>query len=289
LVTIFHPWESGRDDSPIWDDALARVKITKMPKFQRLDIKAEGESQERPSDDEYNRFIFLVDLMKEYNYDGKMMYEKYPFKIKDVLFSSILYDANGALLRIAKLLGEDSEEISEWIFRTETNFRKFFCAPSNGSSNISDGLFYDYDVVTGELIVKKTISCLSPIYTGLLSNQEVEVIVKWLSAHFLAKYDTVASVDQKESYFKPLDYWRGPIWINTCWSTRYGLLRYGYTDRAERIKQGALRLVAEHGFREYFDPTSGAGLGGKNFSWTAAGVIDMIMTKGNPLDLFLKQ
>jgi hypothetical protein len=37
LVTIFHPWESGRDDSPIWDDALARVKITEMPKFERLD------------------------------------------------------------------------------------------------------------------------------------------------------------------------------------------------------------------------------------------------------------
>lgn len=45
--------------------------------------------------------------------------------------------------------------------------------------------------------------------------------------------------------------------------------------------------MAEHGFREYFDPTSGAGLGGKNFSWTAALVIDMIMMKGNPLDLFL--
>ena len=97
LVTIFHPWESGRDDSPIWDDALARVKITKMPKFERLDIKAEGEKSERPSDEEYNKFIFLVDLMKEYNYDGKTMYEKYPFKIKDVLFSSILYDANGVL------------------------------------------------------------------------------------------------------------------------------------------------------------------------------------------------
>jgi glycogen debranching enzyme len=286
LVTIFHPWESGRDDSPIWDDALARVKITKMPKFERLDIKAEGEKSERPSDDEYNKFIFLVDLMKEYNYDGKIMYEKYPFKIKDVQFSSILYVSNYALLRIAKLIGEDTEEISEWISRTETNFRKFFSAPSDGKSKNSDGLFYDYDVIIGERIMKRTISCLLPIYTGLLSNQEVEAIVKWISgANFVAEYDTIASVDVNESYFKPVDYWRGPIWINTSWSIRYGLLRYGYTERAERIKQGALRLVAEHGFREYFNPTTGAGLGGKNFSWTAAGVIDMIKMKSNPLDL----
>jgi hypothetical protein len=289
LVTIFHPWESGRDDSPIWDDALARVKITEMPKFQRLDVKA-ASSSERPSDEEYNKFIFLVDTMKLYNYDGKIMYEKYPFKIKDVLFSSILYVANWALLQIAKLIGEDSEEISEWISRTKTNFRKFFCAPSNGESNISDGLFYDYDLIIGERIMKRTISCLIPIYTGLLSNQEAEVIVKWISgADFVAEYDTIASTDEKESYFKPVDYWRGPIWINTSWSIRYGLLRYGYIDRAERIKQGVLKLVSEHGFREYFDPTSGTGLGGKNFSWTAAAVIDMIMMKSNPLDLFLKE
>jgi hypothetical protein len=290
LVTIFHPWESGRDDSPIWDDALARVKITKMPKFQRLDIKA-ADSSERPSDEEYNKFIFLVDTMKLYNYDGKIMYEKYPFKIKDVLFSSILHVANLALLQIAKVIGEeDIKEISEWISRTETNFRKFFCAPSNGGSNISDGLFYDYDVIIGKRIMKRTISCLLPIYTGILSNQEAEVIVKWISgADFVAEYDTIASVDEKESDFKPLDYWRGPVWINTSWSISYGLLRYGYTDRAERIKQGALRLVAEHGFREYFNPTTGEGLGGQNFSWTAAAVIDMIMAKSNPLDLVLKQ
>ena len=138
--------------------------------------------------------------------------------------------------------------------------------------------------------MKRTISCLLPIYTGILSNQEADVIVKWITgSDFVAKYDTVASVHKKESYFKRVDYWRGPIWINTSWSIMYGLLLYGYTDRAERIKQGVLRLGAEHGFREYFDPISGTGLGGKNFSWTAAGIIDMIMRKSNPLDLYLKQ
>jgi glycogen debranching enzyme len=205
-------------------------------------------------------------------------------------FSVAYYTLPTGLLQIAKLIGEDVEEISEWISGTETNFRKFFCAASNGGANISDGLFYDYDVMIGERIRKRTISCLLPIYTGLLSNQEVEVIVKWISgADFVAEYDTVASVDEKESDFNPLDYWRGPVWINTSWGIWYGLLRYGYIDRASRIKQGVLRLVAEHGFREYFNPFSGEGLGGKNFSWTAAAVIDMIMMKSNPLDLFLKQ
>ena len=85
-------------------------------------------------------------------------------------------------------------------------------------SNISDGLFYDYDVVIGERIMKRTISSLLPIYTGLLSKEEAEVIVKWISgADFAADYDTVASVDEKGTDFKPLDYWRGPVWINNSW------------------------------------------------------------------------
>jgi glucosylglycerate hydrolase len=40
LVTIFHPWESGLDNLPIWDEPLSRVKVRNMPKFERLDIKA---------------------------------------------------------------------------------------------------------------------------------------------------------------------------------------------------------------------------------------------------------
>ena len=135
---------------------------------------------------------------------------------------------------------------------------------------MSDGLFYDYDLVIGDRIVKRTVSSLSPLYTGLISNQDAEAIVKWISnADFCAEYDTIASADEKESFFKPVTYWRGPIWINTNWALRLGLLRYGYIDRAERIRQGVYRLVEDQGFREYYDPTTGTGLGGKNFSWTA--------------------
>lgn len=75
---------------------------------------------------------------------------------------------------------------------------------------------------------------------------------------------------------------RGPIWIDTNWALWLGLLRYGYIERAERIRQGVFKLVQNQGFREYYDPTTGLGLGGKNFSWTAALVIDMIKMKNLP-------
>jgi len=34
LVTIFHPCESGLDDSPVWDEALSKIRIQHMLKFE---------------------------------------------------------------------------------------------------------------------------------------------------------------------------------------------------------------------------------------------------------------
>jgi hypothetical protein len=59
-----------------------------------------------------------------------------------------------------------------------------------------------------------------------------------------------------------------------------GLLKYGYRQIADQIKNGILELAATHGFREYYDAYTGEGLGGKSFSWTAALVIDMIKDRG---------
>lgn len=275
LVTLFHPWESGRDDSPVWDDALARITVKDLPKFKRLDILAVDEAAQRPTNEEYDRFIYLIELMKHKNYDQRTLYEKFPFKIKDVTFSGILYIANRILSHIADLIGEDTGEILEWISRAEQNFHKFFSG--------NDGLFYDYDLIVNERIFKRTISSI-PLYSRLVSDQEAKALVKWISdADFCADYDTVASTDEKDSYFKPVTYWRGPIWINSNWGLWLGLLHYGYTERAEQIRQGVFKLVQNQGFREYFDPTTGRGLGGKNFSWTAALVIDMIKMKNPPL------
>jgi hypothetical protein len=49
-----------------------------------------------------------------------------------------------------------------------------------------------------------------------------------------------------------------------------GLADAGCDELARRIKRDTTGLVAEGGFREYFDPVTGDGLGGDHFSWTAA-------------------
>jgi len=69
----------------------------------------------------------LVEILKKFDYNDKSIYKKIPFKIKDVVFNTILYVANKSLLEIANILEEDDKEILEWIERQEDNFIKQFC------------------------------------------------------------------------------------------------------------------------------------------------------------------
>jgi hypothetical protein len=49
-----------------------------------------------------------------------------------------------------------------------------------------------------------------------------------------------------------------------------GFAAYGFADIADRIRRDSAALVRRGGLREYFDPRNGDGLGGRDFSWSAA-------------------
>ncbi len=297
-VTIFHPWESGLDNLPIWDEPLSRIKVQKeeLPKFERLDILAvHGAKETRTDDTMYNKLIYLVKLMKErYHYDTLRMYKDFPFKVKDIVVSSILYVANQYLLKIADIITENDDDddniksedihmIKEWILRTEQNFFRYF-TPTQKLEGLEADDLYDYDLIKKGWIEKRTIASLIPIYTGIIPKEKIHVLVKWIDhAHYCGQGNchvaALPSTDLHESYFREANYWRGPIWVNTNWMIYLGLLKYGYRERAEQIKQGIFELALNHGFREYYDPFTGQGLGGSDFSWSAALVIDMVLRR----------
>jgi Mannosylglycerate hydrolase MGH1-like glycoside hydrolase domain len=64
-------------------------------------------------------------------------------------------------------------------------------------------------------------------------------------------------------------YWRGPTWINTAWLCWLGLHRLGYDEAAETMAQGLIGAVEREGLREYYDPRTGAGMGARDFAWSA--------------------
>lgn len=50
----------------------------------------------------------------------------------------------------------------------------------------------------------------------------------------------------------------------------YRIKEHGHLELADKIVKDTAYLIANKGFKEYYDPFTGEELGGKDFSWTAA-------------------
>jgi len=277
-ITVMHPWESGMDNSPVWDEALKRLDVSDIPKYKRKDLENVSDPGQRPSKETYDRFIFLLHIMKKYDYDHLGMYDDYPFKIKGAAFTSLLYTSNNYLLKIADIINEENRSIIDWQSRIKNNFQKNFCPNLK-----TDPLCYNYDLIAKEHIMKQTVGSMVPIYSGLLTKDQMDKIVDMLGGSRFCgttcHVKMVPSTGLDEKDYTPQLYWRGPVWINVNWLVWCGLQKYGYKEKADQIKDGVIELVKEHGFYEYFDASTGAGYGGRNFSWTAALLIDVIKNR----------
>jgi hypothetical protein len=73
----------------------------------------------------------------------------------------------------------------------------------------------------------------------------------------------------KDTFLGLRRYWRGPTWVNSAWLVWLGLLRLGYDDVAATLARRVLGAVEASGLREYYDPVTGAGMGARDFAWSA--------------------
>jgi len=273
LVSIIHPWESGMDNSPRWLEILDQIKLEKRPTYKREDNTLVP-PDERPTDADYDRFIFLMDLARNLNYNRAEIFANSPFVVQDVLLNSILFCADDALRELAALIGEPTEEPEQWMHKTRLTFQSRLW-------NDADALFYDFDRRGERTIHENTIAALIPLYAGLATKGQADRLVKHMTSPEEYAPDTatafrVPTASKSSKYFAPRGYWRGPIWINMNWFLIRGLERYGYTELAEEIRADTLALIERSGFHEYFNPQTGEGDGTDTFSWSAALVIDLV-------------
>jgi hypothetical protein len=276
LVTIYHPWESGTDNSPRWTSALERVEVGEIPDYERLDLDHVPDPAERPTGEEYDRFIWLVEVIKDARCDDAVLQRTSPFLAKDVLASAILVKANEALLDMAEVVGapeEDRATIRVWIERGREGLEERW--------DPELGLCLDYDLRADEPLKASTIAGFAPLIAGTGDAECREGLLGVLeSPAFTGNPDLYKplppSTSPDDVGFSPRSYWRGPVWPVMNWLLWWSLKGLGERKRAEKLKDCALAQLSDGHFGEYYEPFTGEALGSDDQSWTAAVALDWL-------------
>ena len=259
LAAIVHPWESGTDNSPLWDEALARVPATTLAVVDRPDLR-HADASERPSQRDYGRYYHLAERYRDHACDD--LDEGYPFLVEDPGFAALLLLSELALARIAAVLGRDDRPHLERADGLRTAL--------DGLWDEELGCFVARDVRTGALIRKATVNGLLPLLVPGLPQAD-RLVGTLLGPRFLGSGAAlVPSYDATAPDMDPRLYWRGPGWFNMSWMAVLGLQQAGAVDAADRLAEAVLRLAVEHDFPEYVDPWTSEAHGTRRFSWTAA-------------------
>jgi Trehalase len=274
LAVIVHPWESGQDNSPAWDAELARVTAGAevLAGHRRRDLD-HVDAAERPTAADYARYVAIVENYRDHDYRDEP--GAHSFVAVDPLFNALLAWSEEALAEIADVLGEPSEPHRE------------------RAAAIRDALLARcYDRVAqhffaldrdGVRVPEYCVGGLVPLVLDLPFDV-VDALVAGMTGPRFALNDRIPlpSYDLTGPAFDTTRYWRGPAWVNTSWLVLRGLERHGRHAEAATLRAAMLNAVRQEGFREYFDPHTGAGRGVSDFSWSAALTLDLLATAPTP-------
>lgn len=256
LISLIMTFESGLDFSPQYDPALG-IK-TRFP--LEIVLKARGVSF-------LNKYIFGFDLARIFRFS--------PFDVEDLLVNCIYAQGLDSLSNLLNEVG--AREEARW---AKIQYEKVKTSLYHKSFDPKRKIFWSLGKKEEHLSVL-TISSLMPLVLPDLPSHLAEEIVSLIkSPDFLTPYP-LPSVATSEKTFSPDSriwgiplLWRGSSWINTNWFIYQGLKIHGYDDLALELSQKSRELILKSGFREYFHPYTGEGLGAENFGWSTL-VVDM--------------
>jgi Mannosylglycerate hydrolase MGH1-like glycoside hydrolase domain len=278
LAEVWHPWETGMDNSPLWDAPLARIVLAPedVPEYRRVDTEL-TEASQRPTTADYDRYAYLVGVLREHAYDATAIREASPFVIQAVIFNSLLVQSNRDLAELARVVGADPSP-------HEARAKETAAAMNDRLWDDAAGLYADLDVRAGELLTTPTSGAFTPLYAGVPGPERAEQLIGRLESAGVALAEqewALASLPPGDPRFEPTLYWRGPIWPVMNWFLYRGLVRYGHLELARRVRATLVELPRRSGFWEHYSPENGSGHGGERFSWTAALMLDALVDQSS--------
>lgn len=263
LVMVTHNWETGRDNSSEWDDALARVDTSGVETYQRRDT-GHVDAAMRPKQEEYDRYVAILQFGRASGWNHRTIADDGPFRMVDVGMSMELLRANRDLLVLAEALGDTAaaQELRGRIALSETGMDWLW--------NEEAGAYCSRDATTQESSGLVTNASFLAFYAGVGNAAQRARLIAALARISSSAAYLLPSLEAGSRAYDHRRYWRGPVWLVVSFMVAQGLAEQGHADWAERIRKDSARLIEKSGFYESFSPETGEGSGGPDFSWTAA-------------------
>jgi hypothetical protein len=277
LLCVVHGWESGMDNSPRWDAPYAAViPGPDLPPYVRLDRRVVADESERPTDAEYDRYLWLLEEMRRVRYDPDEVVRTSSFLVADVFVSALFALACAVLAELGADCGAPAEQVGRlrsWAARSRTAVA--------ASRDPAGGLARDFDLRADHWLGTRTLAGFAPLLCGGLDPAAEQALLAALQGPEWSGYPGLIaavppSVSPADPCFRPRTYWRGPVWPVVTWLFGWALQRRGLLEPALKLRTEGLRLVVDGTFAEYYHPFSGEPLGSHHQSWTAAVVLDWL-------------
>jgi hypothetical protein len=247
-----------------------------LPPYRRRDTVVVGDSSQRPSDLEYDRYLWLVEQMRRVGYDDDKVRETCAFAVQDVFVSAIMAlscDVLAELGEDAHAPAADVADLRSWAAR--------FRAGVASMVDPATGLARDFDLRAGSWLSEPTVAGFAPLLCGGLDRDAERRLLMLLDSPAWAGDPRLCtavppSTSPRSPAFRPREYWRGPQWPVVAWLLGWAFGRRGWAERAALLRSEGMRLVGHGHFAEYYEPFTGEPLGSMRQSWTAAAVLDWL-------------
>lgn len=242
LVMLCHPWETGTDDSPRWDDAcpggfdLTRWRAHKSHLVSTVELDADGSAIFNPE-----------------------------FQVSSAGFNALIAFNINELLSVAGQVGTSSIDL-EALGRRSAELVAAVDERWNGETWIDGGV----DSPTSRSA--RTADGLLPL---LVSARQEAIEAGFASLTDPAAYGGPfgpAGVHRGEPTYEPNTYWRGPAWPQLSYLLWVAAQRQDVScepELAASLRGGA----AVSGLAEYWNIDTGAGLGAMPQSWAGLGIL----------------
>ncbi|MFI5047432.1 MAG: trehalase family glycosidase, partial [Acidimicrobiia bacterium] len=261
-VVAVHPWETGMDNSPAWDEPLAATPTETHRHLDRRDTKTVAAAQ-RPTTEEYRHYLGIVAALRDDGWDTERQVDVSPFAVEDPGFSAIAARAAADLAAAARELGDTPRAAALEARAGELRLGLEALWDDEQRS------YRAFDARAGRAVGPATAGGLIALWAGCRADRAA-VLAARARAWARPPGVGVATSDPNAPGFDPVRYWRGPVWVLVNWLVAEGARVAGDDALAEQLRAMTRELVAHEGLSEYYDPRDGTGIGGTGFSWSAA-------------------